>query len=115
MAASYAHIGMRQAERNQLDENLSLEVYRVAHRMTRALRRSGLRCEGVNLFLADGQAAFQEVPHVNMHVFPRYHGDSFRIDADWRPRDRTELDTTAARLQAGLQAVEAQLRPAGQG
>ena len=100
---------------DQLDENLSLEVYRVAHRMTRALRRSGLRCEGVNLFLADGQAAFQEVPHVHMHVFPRYHGDSFRIDADWRPRDRTELDTTAARLQAGLQAVEAQLRPAGQG
>jgi hypothetical protein len=43
---------------DQLDENLSLEVYRVAHRMTRALRRSGLRCEGVNLFLADGEAAF---------------------------------------------------------
>jgi diadenosine tetraphosphate (Ap4A) HIT family hydrolase len=54
---------------DQLDENLSLEVYRIAHRMTRALRRSGLRCEGVNLFLADGEAAFQEVPHVHMHVF----------------------------------------------
>ena len=38
---------------------LSLEVYRVAHRMARALRRSGLRCEGVNLFLADGEAAFR--------------------------------------------------------
>ena len=99
---------------DQLDENLSLEVYRVAHRMTRALRRSGLRCEGVNLFLADGEAAFQEVPHVHMHVFPRYHGDSFRIDADWRLWDRTELDTAAARLQAGLQAVEAQPLPAGQ-
>jgi histidine triad (HIT) family protein len=99
---------------DQLDENLSLEVYRVAHRMTRALRRSGLRCEGVNLFLADGEAAFQEVPHVHMHVFPRYHGDSFRIDADWRPWDRTELDTASARLQAGLQAVEAQPRPARQ-
>jgi histidine triad (HIT) family protein len=99
---------------DQLDENLSLEVYRVAHRMTRALRRSGLRCEGVNLFLADGEAAFQEVPHVHMHVFPRYHGDSFGIDADWRPWDRTELDTASARLQAGLQAVEAQPRPARQ-
>ena len=55
---------------DQLHENLSLEVYLLAHRMTRALRRSGLRWEGVNLFLADGQAAFQEVPHVHMHVFP---------------------------------------------
>ena len=92
----------------------SSRVYRVAHRMARALRRSGLRCEGVNLFLADGEAAFQEVPHVHMHVFPRYHGDSYRIDADWRLWDRAELDTAAARLQAGLQAVEAQPRPAGQ-
>ena len=55
---------------DQLEENLSLEVYRVAHRMARALRRSGLRGEGVNLFLADGQAAFEEVPHVHMHDFP---------------------------------------------
>ena len=90
---------------DDLDEDLSVEVYRVGHRMTRALRRSGLRCEGVNLFLADGEAAFQEVPHVHLHVFPRYEGDSFRIDADWRIRPRAELDAAAELVRAGLQAV----------
>jgi histidine triad (HIT) family protein len=84
---------------DDLDDDLSIQVYRVAHRLTRALRRSGLRCEGVNLFLADGPAAFQEVPHVHLHVFPRFVGDSFRIDADWRARSRDELDAAAKKIR----------------
>jgi histidine triad (HIT) family protein len=82
-----------------LDEDLGARVYRVAHRLSRALRRSGLRCEGINLFLADGRAAFQEVPHVHLHVFPRFGGDSFRISADWRERSRDELDAAAKKIR----------------
>lgn len=43
-------------------------------RVAEAIRRSGLRCEGINLFLADGEAAFQEAFHFHLHVFPRYRG-----------------------------------------
>ena len=46
-------------------------------RLADALRRSGVRCEGVNLFLADGEAAGQEVFHVHLHVIPRFPGDGF--------------------------------------
>lgn len=91
---------------DDLDEDVSVAVYRIGHRISRALRRSGLRCEGVNLFLADGEAAFQEIPHVHLHVFPRYAGDTFRIDADWRIRDRDELNTTATQVRAGLSALD---------
>jgi len=90
---------------DDLDEELSVAVYRIGHRLSRALRRSGLRCEGVNLFLADGEAAFQEIPHVHLHVFPRFVGDSFRIDADWRIRGREELDAAAAHVRGGLVAL----------
>ncbi|MFD4985617.1 HIT family protein [Streptomyces sp. NPDC058374] len=85
-----------------LPEALGAELWQVAHRIGRGLRRSGLRCEGVNLFLADGEAAFQEIPHVHLHVFPRYAGDPFRIDADWQVRDRGTLDATAGAVRAGL-------------
>src|SRR5215469_2079757 len=44
-----------------LDEDLGARLFRVGHRLAWALRRSGLPCEGVNMFLADGAAAFQEV------------------------------------------------------
>ena len=54
------------------------------------------------MFLADGEAAFQEVFHVHLHVFPRTAGDGFRIDADWRVRPRGELDEAAARVRAAL-------------
>jgi len=38
-----------------LDEDLGTHLFRAGHRLVRALRRSGLPCEGVNLFLADGR------------------------------------------------------------
>jgi diadenosine tetraphosphate (Ap4A) HIT family hydrolase len=91
---------------DDLPEDLGAEMYRVAHRLSRALRRSGLRCEGVNLFLADGEAAFQEIPHVHLHVFPRYEGDTFRIDADWRLRSQEELNVAAKQVRGGLRALE---------
>ncbi len=37
------------------------------------------RCEGVNLFLADGVAAGQEIFHAHLHVFPRFEGDGFGL------------------------------------
>jgi diadenosine tetraphosphate (Ap4A) HIT family hydrolase len=39
----------------------------------------------VNLFLADGEVAFQEVFHLHLHVIPRYSGDGFEIRARWKP------------------------------
>lgn len=85
-----------------LDEDVGADVFRIAHRIAKALRRSSLPCHGVNLFLADGKAAFQEVFHVHLHVFPRTVGDSFRLDADWRTRERRELDESAAQIRDGL-------------
>jgi len=48
---------------SELDPDDGSEMFRVGQRMAGALRKSGLRCEGVNLFLADGAAAGQEVFH----------------------------------------------------
>ncbi|MFD9195771.1 HIT family protein [Streptomyces phaeochromogenes] len=90
-----------------LQEDVGVQVWKVAHQLGRALRRSGLRCEDVNLFLADGEAAFQEVFHVHLHVFPRFKGDPFRIDADWRVQERDQLDMTAAAVRGGLAALTA--------
>lgn len=75
---------------------------RVAQRMAAAVRASGVRCEGVNLFLADGKAAGQDVFHVHLHVIPRFPGDGMRIGADWGRPSRAELDALAGRVRAAL-------------
>ncbi len=84
-----------------LDEATGQRLWTVAQRTAAALRAATLRCEGVNLFLADGEAAFQEVFHVHLHVFPRYVGDGFTINADWSKRPlRETLNSTAATLRS---------------
>lgn len=91
----------------EMPESLGAHMWTVAHRLARALRCSSLRCDGVNLFLADGEAAFQEVFHAHLHVFPRFAGDGFRIEAAWRVHERGELDRSAAAVRAGLLALDA--------
>ena len=78
-------------------------VFVVAQAVAESIRRSGLRCEGINLFVADGQAAFQEVFHFHLHVLPRFAGDTFRIQADWSAHPaRAELDRVAGLIRAAL-------------
>jgi diadenosine tetraphosphate (Ap4A) HIT family hydrolase len=91
----------------ELDGAVGARMFRVGQRIAGALRNSGLRCEGVNLFLADGQAAGQEVFHVHLHVIPRYAGDGFGIR--FGPRyghrpPRAELDAVAGKIQGALTA-----------
>ncbi|MFJ4851596.1 MULTISPECIES: HIT family protein [unclassified Streptomyces] len=92
-----------------LDITAGTHMWSLAHRVGRALRRSGLRCDGVNMFLADGEAAFQEVFHVHLHVFPRFAGDGFTIGADWRVRERDVLDEAAAAVRTGLTRLDGRM------
>jgi histidine triad (HIT) family protein len=64
-----------------LDPQLAGRLFQVAGQIAAALRKSGIRCEGINVWLADGKAAFQEVPHIHIHVIPRFSGDGIRIEA----------------------------------
>jgi histidine triad (HIT) family protein len=89
-----------------LDEETGAHLFRVTMRLAQAIRQSGLRCEGINVFLADGKAAFQSVFHIHLHVFPRYQGDPFRIVADWSMKPpREELDRVAHQIRASYEAL----------
>jgi histidine triad (HIT) family protein len=93
----------------ELDEKTGMHLFRIAMRLQLALRTSGLKCEGINLFLADGEAAFQAVFHVHLHVFPRFKGDPFKILADWSIRPpREELDRVARKIRKAYKLIEAQ-------
>jgi len=89
-----------------LDSEDGAQLFRVGQRAAAALRASSLRCEGVNFFVADGEAAGQDVFHVHLHVIPRFAGDGFglRFPDDWSIRPRGELDEAAALLRTGWPA-----------
>ena len=47
----------------------------VGNAVINAQKAAGLPCDGNNIFLNDGPAANQHVPHVHLHVLPRQTGD----------------------------------------
>jgi len=87
-----------------LSEESGARMFAVARRLALALLRSGLRCEGVNLYLADGQAAGQEVFHIHLHVLPRFRGDGFGLRRTklLMPPSRQALDVVAENIRRAL-------------
>ena len=62
-----------------LEPTMGAHLFSVAQKLADGIRRSGLRADGINFFLADGEAAGQEVFHVHLHVFPRFDTDGFGL------------------------------------
>ena len=84
-----------------LDEETGRHLWTITQRTAAAIRESGVRSEGINLFLADGEAAFQEIFHLHMHVFPRYAGDPFKLVVDWDVKpSREELNQAAQQIRS---------------
>ena len=89
----------------ELDEEIGGHMFRIAQKVAAAVRRSGVRSAGINMFLADGEVAGQEVFHVHLHVFPRFLSDGFglRFGPEYGKRPpRRELDEVAKRIRAQL-------------
>jgi histidine triad (HIT) family protein len=90
-----------------LDPEDGAQLFRVGQQLTDALFKSGVRCDGSNLFLANGAVAGQEVFHVHLHVLPRYRGDGFgfRFGPDYgRQPPRAELEALAAQLRSAMRS-----------
>lgn len=89
----------------ELDDDTAAHLFLVTLRVAASVRRAGLKCEGVNLFLADGEAAGQEVFHVHLHVIPRFEGDGFGIklpEHSLTASPRAELDSHASKIRSAL-------------
>ncbi len=90
---------------SDLPGEIARHMMEVAQWLMSGLRKTNLRCEGVNLFLADGEVAGQEVAHAHLHVIPRYANDGFglRLAPDYETRPhREELDKIAASIREGM-------------
>lgn len=86
---------------SDLNETVAMRTFRVARQLSSVVR-SVLGATGVNLFVADGETAFQDVPHFHVHVIPRYPGDGFSLTFPPNydhPPSRAELETIASAIR----------------
>lgn len=87
---------------DDLTDEVGAHLFLRARLLARALRASGLPCEGIHLSLADGSAAGQQISHLHLQVVPRTLDDGYRVLGQRQLWTRDQLDATAATLRASL-------------
>ncbi|MGZ3768678.1 MAG: HIT family protein [Bdellovibrio sp.] len=87
-----------------LDAETATHIFAVAQRILKAIENSGIKTEGANLFLSDGEAAGQDVPHIHLHIVPRYSGDRIQISfgKEVTKASRNNLNQVAEKICAAL-------------
>ena len=68
-----------------------------------AAQMNALGADGVNIMQNNGKASGQEVPHVHVHVIPRFDDDGHHWN--WRPKkydDFDEMNALADQLRKAL-------------
>jgi histidine triad (HIT) family protein len=88
-----------------MDETTGQRFFTITTRVCQAIRQSGIPCDGINLFLADGQAAGQEIFHVHFLVIPRTKGDAMKITGEWTSQKRHKLDKLARKIQQAYKSL----------
>ena len=94
---------------SELDREIGAHMFKVALRVAEALRHLSIRCEGINLFLADGEVAFQDIFHVHLHVIPRFRDDGFGLKfgpSYGHKPTRRGLDEVAEKIGAAMSQLE---------
>ena len=77
-------------------------LFHAVQRVARAMLH-GLKADGVNIHQANGKAAGQVVPHLHVHVVPRFLNDGHAWN--WHPKkydDQTESLEMATRIKNAL-------------
>ncbi len=84
----------------ELPDDLWREMGEVSRRVARALG-TALHAQGFNIGMNNFEAAGQAVPHVHLHIIPRYFRDGLQLfpQKSYRAGD---LEVTAAQLRQAL-------------
>lgn len=87
-----------------LDSKVAGHLFEIAQKVLKAIEMSGIKIDGANVFLSDGEVAGQEVPHVHLHVVPRFTGDGMRVSfgKPFQREDRQELDRIASIIASAM-------------
>ena len=87
----------------ELDDAAGAALMAMVSRVTRAVARA-FPNQGLSLWHSIGEAAFQEVPHLHIHIHPRFIGDNVLRVYPQLPTNtqRSTLDSYAAILRSHL-------------
>lgn len=86
----------------EIDEETYGRLFSVICRIAKAVG-AGISPDGMNVLQLNGKAANQVVPHLHIHIVPRWTGDGLTISA-WEPvtGDMKDISATAELIKSKL-------------
>ena len=84
-----------------LDERQAQALFAVAARIAHGIRHA-FSPQGLSVYQANGKAAGQTVPHLHLHLVPRYESDGMSLAWPVKNPPRAELEAHAARIRDAL-------------
>lgn len=86
----------------EVDPPLYGHIATVISRLATAVKKA-VNPDGVNIMQLNGKAANQVVPHLHMHLVPRWEGDGLTISA-WEPQmgDQESIKATGELIRNNL-------------
>lgn len=88
---------------DQLSDMQASKMFSAARKIYNAIKISNIQMDGANIFLSNGEAAGQEVPHCHIHVVPRFIGDCQRVGFKHSSISREQLNQISKTISDKLQ------------
>lgn len=86
----------------EITEDDFLAVMSATHKLAAAVKKA-LNPDGINLLQLNGRAANQVVPHLHMHIVPRWSGDGLTISQwDMVAGDMENIKAVAEKIQSEI-------------
>ena len=86
----------------EITEDDFLAVMSATHKLAAVVKKA-LNPDGINLLQLNGRAANQVVPHLHMHIVPRWSGDGLTISQwDMVAGDMENIKAVAEKIQSEI-------------
>jgi histidine triad (HIT) family protein len=82
----------------ELNDEINGHLFNVVNRISSKLVEI-LKSEGVNIYVANGHGAGQSVPHISVHVIPRFKDDGINFGWNARKIDEKSFGKVAEKLK----------------
>ncbi len=81
----------------EIPQELNAYLHGVTKRIALAVKKA-TRADGVSIIQQNGKAANQDIPHLHIHIIPRYEGQKMPSFNDTLEADKDELSQTATKI-----------------
>jgi histidine triad (HIT) family protein len=82
------------------DEEIA-DLYKTVKKVASAVKKS-VNAEGISITQHNGRAALQRVPHMHVHVIPRYEGQRFPRPEELEEAKREKLEEIATKIRRNI-------------